>query len=125
MSCSERKIFKLLQAGATLNSDQIRWLRAAPKQVGFNDLVALAKITDDSERSKVCIALTNGEAKNVGAARRQIAAETGAAEAPVSPEEAAYRRLVDAWTRAPKRAKRSFLEEYGADLRALQDEGHR
>lgn len=122
MSASEAKVFKLLRAGSALSADQVRWLRDAPKAPGFNDLVALASIAEDAERSAVCISLTNGAAKNVNAARKAYAASTGRAAPELSADEKAQARLFDAWERAPKATKRRFVDEFGDDLRGLMDD---
>ncbi|SMH36044.1 ParB N-terminal domain-containing protein [Maritimibacter sp. HL-12] len=126
MACSESTVYKLLRAGLALSSDEIRWLREAPKQPTGKDLEALSKIGDEHERKQVCIALTNGKAKNAAAARRALAAERGEKPAVKSPREQALQRLVEAWERAPLEVRRAFVaEQFDAVADLVSDEHER
>lgn len=115
---SPRQIRRIVSAGAALSSDQARWLRAAPKPPTMSDLQAISKITDDAERAKVCIALSNGEAGSVNAARK--AYRQGDVEpAPKDPVEEGFQALMKAWTRAPMAARRRFLDHMSEDIEQM------
>jgi len=111
MGVSERTIFRLVAVGSALSADEIRWLRAAPKAPTGKDLEALSKIADDRERSRVCIALANGAAKNVASARKAYVAQKGHQPPVKSPNEQALQRLIDAWDRAPLAVRREFIRD--------------
>ncbi|MEO0917401.1 MAG: ParB N-terminal domain-containing protein [Pseudomonadota bacterium] len=108
-----RQVRKIIAAGEGLTSDQIRWLREAPKPVTLADLQALSKV-DDENRSAVCIKLTNGDAKSVADAVKRLRAPS---ETPVKdPVETAFKALREAWSRAPKAARKRFLSHEAADI---------
>ncbi|SNS44908.1 ParB/RepB/Spo0J family partition protein [Antarctobacter heliothermus] len=115
---SPRQVRRIVSAGAALTSDQVRWLRAAPKSPTMSDLQAISKITDDAERAKVCLALSNGEAGTVNAARK--AYRQGDVEpAPKDPVEEGFQGLMKAWTRAPMAARRRFLDHMSEDIEQM------
>lgn len=117
---TERHVRRLVEVGTKLTADQVRWLRSAPKRPGIVDLQALAKIGEAEERSKVCIALSNGDAKTVAAARQQYAVARGHTEPIVhDPVDVAFKRLFDVWKRAPMAARRRFVSDVFAELNPL------
>ncbi|MDX8354325.1 ParB/RepB/Spo0J family partition protein [Cognatiyoonia sp. IB215182] len=111
---TKRHIERIISAGDQLTSDQIRWLRNAPKQVTMADLQTLAKTGDDSQRSKVCIALNNGEAKSAAAAIKRLRAPSETPDK--DPVEQAFTSLRRAWDRAPKAARKRFLSHHASDI---------
>lgn len=117
---TDRQVRKIVAAGAKLSPAEIAQLRAAPKAVSLADLQALAKTTSDGERVHVVGALADGTAKNAAAARAAFtAAEKGDAAVHKDPVEEAFKTLLKAWNRAPKRAKDRFLEECHDDVVAI------
>lgn len=116
MGVTPRQVRKFIAAGTALTGDEIRWLRAAPRPVTLKDLQALAKIADDHERSQVCIAMSNGEVKSAAEARQRFAAKSGAASPSKDPVEEGFKALLTAWKRAPKAARRRFVEEENVAL---------
>ncbi len=107
LGVTTRQVQKIIAAGEGLTADQIRWLRAAPKPVTQADLQTLAKVPDDTQRSKICISLTNGEAKSAADALKRL---SDPASKPVKdPVEEAFKDLREAWSRAPKVARDRFL----------------
>jgi ParB family transcriptional regulator, chromosome partitioning protein len=112
---SSRHVRRLVTVGSFLNQDDIRWLRAAPRPVTLADLQCLAKIPDAEERAQVCIALTNGKAKSAAKARAALIPGKTTVQDPV---EAAFKALRDAWLRAPKAARRRFVE---TEIEVLED----
>jgi ParB family chromosome partitioning protein len=116
---SDRHVRRLVAAGDALGGQDINLLRSAPKAVGLNDLMELAKIQQPSERYRVVQFLSQGEAKSASEARKKYQAEEGNAPVPLNNTDSCYSRLQDAWTRAPKAARVAFLEECGDDVAAL------
>ena len=68
-SITERQVRKIVQVAEALCSQEIRMLCQTPKRVRLIDLMQIAKIGEPDERSKVCDALANGEAKGAPEAR--------------------------------------------------------
>ncbi|MEL6639742.1 MAG: ParB N-terminal domain-containing protein [Pseudomonadota bacterium] len=118
---SRRHIERLIKAGAALSSDQIGWLRDAPKLVTLADLQTLSKVADDSDRSKICISLSNGDAKSAADAIKRYKDPVASIKDPV---EEAFRSLRDAWSRAPKEARKRFLKAEFKDIHAMQVAGY-
>lgn len=117
---TDRHVRRMIAAGAKLDPDEVRRLRAAPKPVSLADLQAIAKVSDAPERYHVVDALAKGEAKNAAAARADYAAaRNGTAPIVKDPVEEAFNALRKDWHRAPKRARSRFVEEFRDDLIAL------
>lgn len=116
---SERHVRRLISSGTVLSKDQVRWLRSAPKPVTLSDLQTIAKVGDDHERSQICIALTNGDAKSASDAARQYAAKQGETPAGKDPVDEAFKALLTAWKRAPKAARRRFVADAHDELSDL------
>lgn len=114
---TERHVRRMTEAGSALTDAQAYQLRSAPRAVGLADLVDLAKIGDDAERSQVILKVASGQAKKVSQARVQYARETGnAVDLPRVKAESDYDRLVEAWTRSSPAARRRFVDVFGAEL---------
>lgn len=113
---SERHMRRLIAAGSALDQDDIARLRAAKKPVTLSDLQAISKAQPD-QRIAICLALNEGTAKNAAAAMRNLRAQPG--DAVIDPVDLALRKLNDAYARAPKAAKRQFVDAHRAELEAL------
>lgn len=118
---SKRHVERLVRAGEAI-SGHAHQLRSAPRPVALADLMEISKIGDLSERYAVVEALEAGTAPSAAKARKAYAAEQGRGPTPLSDHDAKLMKLIDAWSRAGKRARRAFLEECGTDVRALLDE---
>lgn len=115
-----RQIFKFMAVADRLSDAEVRALDAAETPVSLEDLEAIGKISDASERTAVVLKIAHGSAKKVSEARRQIAVESGV-EAPVKdPVEEAFQNLMKAWSRAPMAARRRFMHEFAEDLAQLE-----
>lgn len=115
---SKRQIERIVAAGSALSKDEIRWLRKAPASVTLKDLQEIAKIGDDDERAKVCIKLSNGDARTTSEARKAYAAANSglSAPAPKDPAEEAVNDLLQRWKRAKKEVRKRFVKAEHVDL---------
>lgn len=119
LGCSKRHVERLVAAGAVLRGRNANDLRSAPNPVTLKDLTEIAKIGEVSERDRVVALLSKGDVKNASEARRKYQSELGNGPAPLNNTDATFARLLDAWQRAPKAARKMFLEEEGDDVRAV------
>jgi ParB family chromosome partitioning protein len=119
---SELTIFRLVAVGERLEAEEVARLRAAARPVRFEDLQALAKIGQTAERVAVVDLLAAGEARTAAAARALVAAREGRGPQPSSRVEAAFKALCEAWLRAPKAARRRFVEHRFEDVEDLYHE---
>ena len=118
LGVSERKVYRLLAVGSTLDPKDVRLLRAAPQPVQMTDLQHIAKIGESAERYFVCEALGTGRAKRAAEARK--AYRQGDVEpAPKDPVEEGFQALMKAWTRAPMAARRRFLDQMSEDIEQM------
>jgi ParB family chromosome partitioning protein len=116
---SDRHVRRMIAAGSRLGPDEVARLRGAPRAVSLRDLSDIGRIGDAAERYDVVAALAEGRAKSAGEARRRRALAAAGAPPPRDPAERAFLRLLDAWTRAPRSARRQFLGEAGHEVIAL------
>lgn len=102
---SERKIFKLIEIGGTIDKATAARLHSAPNRTTLTDLLAFAK-ADPDRRDAAIAAFASGEVKKLSQALRVRR------DAPVKdPVEAAFQKLREAWMRAPLAARRRFLDD--------------
>lgn len=105
-----RQVQKIIKAGEALGLQTIR-LRHAPRPVTLKDLLELAKIGEPDERLAVIDMLHCGESKSASEARRVWKAKSAGVQPTLKdPVEEAFLALQKLWSRAPKEAKRRFLE---------------
>lgn len=116
---TDRQVRRLVAAGSVLRGRNANDLRNAPNPVTLKDLTEIAKIGEVSERDRVVALLSEGKAKKAAEARRMYQSELGVAPAPLNNTDATYLRLLDAWQRAPKAARKMFLEAEGNEVRAV------
>lgn len=112
---TDRHVRRMIAVGTALTRDEVGQLRAAPRPVTLADLQALSRIGDEAERGIVVRQLAEGAAKSAAAARRSLQAATSVE----APREDAFRALRDAWSRAPKQARRRFVSAVFDDLSPL------
>lgn len=95
-------------------------LRQCVRPMTFKDVEMIAKIDEPEDRDAVIFRFAVGNAKSIGEARRTLAAENGGAQITVKdPVEEAFKALSAIWARAPKAAKRRFVDEHFEELGLL------
>jgi len=120
---SDRHVRRMVSAGSVLTGGDAHRLRSSGRPVTLNDLTELAKIGDVAERYRVIDLLAEGGAKTAKDARKTWASEQGkGVTPPMNNTEKTWQRLADAWKRAPKAGRVTFLEEHGDEVQALLDE---
>lgn len=119
---SERNIQRTVAAAEALDRTEITLLRDASR-VTVTDLQLIGKLADPDTRSQVVLKLAGGNAKNAATALRQCKAERGEVSPVHDPVEAAFTKLLDAWSRAPLAAKKRFLLEKAKGVWEAQNKG--
>ncbi|WIY25032.1 ParB/RepB/Spo0J family partition protein [Parasedimentitalea psychrophila] len=119
MGVTERTVFRLLAAGQALGPREILELRDAPKKVSLSDLQEIAKCGSTTDRYDICRALGDGSAKS---AKEVLARKKAPGTAVKDPVEAARSKLNDAFARAPKEARRRFVDDHRDELLELLGE---
>lgn len=115
---SSRQVQKIVAAGSRLGPDEVAQLRAAPRAITLKDLTEISKIGAAPDRYEVVRRLSAGAAKTAAEARRAI--KSGSLGPVVKdPVDDAFKALKTAFTRAPKAARRRFVEDHADDLRLL------
>ncbi len=112
----ERHIRRLISVGEKLSREEIGQLRSATRRVQFTDLQQIAKCGDASDRANICRALGDGSAKS---AKEVLARKKTPGTAVKDPVEAARSKLNDAYSRAPKEARRRFVDDHRDELLEL------
>jgi len=115
-SKGERQIYRLISVGEKLSREEITQLRNATRKVQFTDLEQIAKCGDASDRANICRALGDGSAKS---AKEVLARKKTPGTAVKDPVEAARSKLNDAYSRAPKEARRRFVDDHRDELLEL------
>lgn len=120
---SDRHVRRMVSAGSVLTGGDAHRLRSSERPITLNDLTEIAKIGDVSERYRVIDLLAEGAAKSAKDARKTWASEQNkGVTPPMNNTEKTWQRLQDAWKRAPKAGRVTFLEEHGDEVQALLDE---
>lgn len=108
-----RHIRRLISVGEKLSREEARLLREAPRKVQFTDLEQIAKCGSPIDRYDICRALGEGSAKS---AKEVLARKKAPGTAVKDPIEAARKKLNDAYSRAPKEARRRFAHSHRDEL---------
>ncbi|WP_044008637.1 ParB/RepB/Spo0J family partition protein [Leisingera methylohalidivorans] len=111
-----RHIRRLISVGEKLSKEEIAQLRSAPNRVQFKDLEHIAKCSAEADRSAICIALGQGEAKSAKEALNRMKSPGDPVQS--TPEMQAS-KLSDAFARASKAARLEFVRRNGEELAAL------
>jgi ParB family chromosome partitioning protein len=111
---NERKIRRYIEAGAAIDKVIAEQLRSAPARVTLNDLLAFAKATPE-ERPAAVAAFASGEVNKIAKAIKS----GRVVHINSAPVDLAHKRLIEAWSRAPKEARVRFLAAFEDDVRAL------
>lgn len=120
---TDRHVRRMVSAGSVLTGGDAHRLRSSGRPVTLNDLTELAKIGDVSERYRVIDLLAEGKVKSAKDARKTWASEQNrGVTPPMNNTEKTWQRLQDAWKRASKAGRMTFLEEHGEEVQALLDE---
>lgn len=107
LGLSLRQVYRMVAAGEKLDPRDRQLLRGAPRPVTIKDLEAISKITETVDRYDVVKTLAEGRAKSAAEALRQM----DDPRPPKEPVEQAFQALLSQWARAPKAARRRFIEE--------------
>lgn len=110
---SDRHIRRLISVGEQLEPKHIELLRKAPTRVQFADLELIAKCGNPTDRIDICEALHHGTAKSAKEVMNRKKAPGVAVQSPV---EKAQGKIADAWARAPKEARRRFVDAHLDEL---------
>jgi len=113
LGLKERQLYKLTAIGSRLTTAEIDQLRSAERPVFVADLEALSKLGDPEARQRACEAVATGTAKTVRDAIRQ---QSGVKHAKISNRAAQSEKIVDAWRRASKGARRAFVAEHAEEI---------
>jgi ParB family chromosome partitioning protein len=105
-----RRAFRLLAVGERLTVAETGLLERAGRNLALDELEALSKIGEPEERLFVLHKLCADQKARVATARSAWKVEQGTVPAPKDPVEEAFKALKTAWLRAPKAARRRFLE---------------
>lgn len=106
---SERSIRRRAMVGEKLTKAEIGALRAAENRIKAGDLEALAKISEPQLRSDIVERLATGASGSVAEARAEL--DPGTRKEQRNPDDVALQKLTEAWTRAPMKVKRIFVQE--------------
>jgi ParB family chromosome partitioning protein len=121
-SISVRQVQKIVSAGRKITRDEADHLRTATRKVTLKDVEDIGKIGDDDERAQVVLKLAGGQAKNAAAALRMQRAEVGGAVV-MTPKDAAFNALINAWRRAPTSVRKRFCLEARHEIWEAQNKG--
>lgn len=110
---SDRHIRRLAAAGTRLGADEVAKLRAAPRPVTLKDLTEIGKIERPTDRYDVVRLLAQGEARSAADAMRSLKPTALGAEK--DPVEDAFKALASVWERAPKAARKRFVEKISVE----------
>lgn len=123
LGLSERHVFRLIALGEALEPGDIDRLRTAERPVKMVDLQTISKIGEAEERRSVVAALAEGRETSATRARKAWAAEKrGHPLPPKDPVDEAFLKLQEAFRRAPKRARRRFVEREAEALRQMLED---
>ncbi|MVO16826.1 ParB/RepB/Spo0J family partition protein [Parasedimentitalea huanghaiensis] len=116
MGVDERTVRRLVAAGKSLGPREIQELRDAPKGVSLSDLQEIAKCGSPTDRYDICRALGDGSAKS---AKEVLSRKKSPGVAVKDPVEKAHGKICDAYARAPKEARRRFVDDHRDELLEL------
>lgn len=120
----ERHVRRLVAAGSKINYPDATLLRSAPRPVTLKDLIDLSREGNAAARYEAVQAFASGGAKKIGEALKARAArEAGIKPIVKDKVDDAFMALKKLWVRAPKAAKRRFLDEFSSDIAQIIDEG--
>ncbi|WP_322895210.1 MULTISPECIES: ParB/RepB/Spo0J family partition protein [unclassified Yoonia] len=107
---NERKIRRYIEAGAELDKVLAEKLRSAPTRVTLNDLLAFAK-AEPKLRAPAIARFASGDVKKIAHALKTVSST-----AVKDPVERAFKRLKEAWDRAPKSARKRFMSHEASEI---------
>lgn len=120
----ERHVRRLVAAGSKINHPDATLLRSAPRPVTLKDLIDLSREGNAAARYEAVQAFASGGAKKIGEALKARAAREAGIKPPVKDKvDDAFMALKKLWVRAPKAAKRRFVDEFGSDIAQIIGEG--
>lgn len=117
---SERHAHRVLAVGERLSPEEITLLDAPERRVALADLLVLSKIAEPSERAEVVAAMVAGVPVTAGKGWAALKARKAGVQPRVKDRvEDAFLALRVIWSRAPKEAKRRFVDEYRVQIGAM------
>jgi ParB family chromosome partitioning protein len=117
---SPGQVRRVIAAGRALTVAERAALQAVPHRIAISEIEKLGKIGEDGQRARAVGSLLAG--KRVADALR--ADKAGAKDAEAADDakvEAAFKALSTAWNRAPKAARRRFVDGIRAEIDAMAD----
>jgi ParB family chromosome partitioning protein len=110
---SARTVQREAQIGERLDASVLDMLRGSPIADNQKELEALSKFGGSVQR-QLAVKIAGGEARSVRAAHRLVSGAPETADE-TDADQRAFDRLLDAWNRAPGKARARFLKQLCAD----------
>jgi ParB family chromosome partitioning protein len=114
------QVRKVIAAGRALTADERKRLQSVPYKIAISEIEKLGKIGEDGQRARAVGSLLAGK-RVADALRAEKAGAKDAEAADDAKVEAAFKALSTAWNRAPKAARRRFLDGIRAEIDAMAD----
>jgi ParB family transcriptional regulator, chromosome partitioning protein len=115
-----RQVQRVVAAGRALTVAERAALQAVPHRIAISEIEKLGKIGEDGQRARAVGSLLAGK-RVADALRAEKAGAKDAEAADDAKVEAAFKALSTAWNRAPKAARRRFVDGIRAGIDAMAD----
>ncbi len=115
---SPRHISRFIKIGSALSPREVTALAAVENPPKLKDLMALAKIVEPQERKYIVGQVAAGHVATIG----EAIAKTKPAPREHDKVEEAYLAMFKLWSRAPKEAKRRFVDDRKREIAAILDD---
>ena len=115
-----RQVRNVIAAGRALTVAERAALQAVPHRIAISEIEKLGKIGEDGQRARAVGSLLAGK-RVADALRAEKAGAKDAEAADDAKVEAAFKALSTAWNRAPKAARRRFVDGIRAEIDAMAD----
>ena len=117
---TQSQVRKIVAAGRALTVAERAALQAVPHRIAISEIEKLGKIGEDGQRARAVGSLLAGK-RVADALRAEKAGAKDAEAADDAKVEAAFKALSTAWNRAPKAARRRFVDGIRAEIDAMAD----
>jgi ParB family chromosome partitioning protein len=117
---SPGQVRRVIAAGRALTVAERAALQAVPHRIAISEIEKLGKIGEDGQRARAVGSLLAGK-RVADALRAEKAGAKDAEAADDAKVEAAFKALSTAWNRAPKAARRRFVDGIRAEIDAMAD----
>ena len=115
-----RQVRNVIAAGRALTVAERAALQVVPHRIAISEIEKLGKIGEDGQRARAVGSLLAGK-RVADALRAEKAGAKDAEAADDAKVEAAFKALSTAWNRAPKAARRRFVDGIRAEIDAMAD----